>query len=145
MFRTSNAGARGEVTRHPLKAGQHTRSGPSEQYPFRLNFYIRPPLDEVTIEEFEGWALDRLRSAYWLPQISCCHPLKLTCARAVLADIEALLTRGRPPDDVAKVLAPRLKQYLPLSSNTAVNVDLDKERRKDHIGHFVLRLAFCRT
>lgn len=63
----------------------------------------------------------------------------------VLADIEALLTRGRPPDDVAKVLGPRLKQYLPLSSNTAVNSDLDKERRKDHIGHFVLRLAFCRT
>lgn len=64
MFRTTNAGARGEVARHPLKGGQQTRSGPSERYPYRLNFYTRPPLEEVTIEEFEGWALDRLRSEY---------------------------------------------------------------------------------
>lgn len=62
MFRTSSgAGARGEVARHPLKGGLQAKSGPSEQYPFRLNFYVRPPLEEVTIEEFEGWALDRLR------------------------------------------------------------------------------------
>ena len=62
MFRTSNASARGEVARHPLKGGLQARGGPSERYPFRLNFYTRPPLEEVTIEEFEGWALDRLRS-----------------------------------------------------------------------------------
>lgn len=32
-----------------------------EEYPFRLNFYIRPPPKEVTLEEFEGFALDRLQ------------------------------------------------------------------------------------
>lgn len=62
MFRTSSgAGPKGEVARHPLKGGLPARNGPSERYPFRLNFYSRPPLEEVTIEEFEGWALDRLR------------------------------------------------------------------------------------
>lgn len=71
MFRTSSAGQRGEVARHPLKGGQQTRSGPSERYPYRLNFYTRPPLEEVTIEEFEGWALDRLRSKRLLVSLLC--------------------------------------------------------------------------
>jgi len=29
-------------------------------YPYRLNFYTVPPQDEVTLEEFELWAIDRL-------------------------------------------------------------------------------------
>lgn len=37
------------------------------------------------------------------------------------------------------------RKYLPLSANTALGADLDAERKKDHVGHFVLRLAFCRT
>ena len=152
------------MQRHNLKGGNalssSTRSsGPSALYPFRLSFYERAPLEEVTIEEFEGWALDRLRGASdavaaavgvlsmadpaWRTGWTRC-PLD-TVPSAVLADIEALLTRSRPADEIARVIAPRLKQYLPLANNTAVNVDLDVERRKDHIGHFVLRLAFCRT
>jgi DNA primase large subunit len=31
------------------------------KYPFRLSFYERPPLDDVTIEDFEIFAIDRLR------------------------------------------------------------------------------------
>ena len=68
MFRSNNPSRTGEVQRHNLKGGNalssssSTRSsGPSALYPFRLSFYERPPLEEVTIEEFEGWALDRLR------------------------------------------------------------------------------------
>lgn len=33
----------------------------SFQYPHRLSFYTTPPLDEITIEEFEVFALDRLK------------------------------------------------------------------------------------
>jgi hypothetical protein len=29
-------------------------------YPHRLNFYTAAPLNEITIEEFELWAIDRL-------------------------------------------------------------------------------------
>lgn len=35
-----------------------------KDYPHRLNFYIKPPPLEVTIEEFEGFALDRLQGRY---------------------------------------------------------------------------------
>jgi DNA primase large subunit len=29
-------------------------------YPHRLNFYSTPPHSEITLEEFELWAIDRL-------------------------------------------------------------------------------------
>ena len=32
----------------------------STHYPNRLNFYSVPPLNEITLEEFELWAIDRL-------------------------------------------------------------------------------------
>lgn len=33
-------------------------------YPHRLNFYLTPPTADITLEQFEQWAIDRLRSAY---------------------------------------------------------------------------------
>lgn len=146
MFKSSNAPSRpSEVARHSVvKSGQHANNEAPKDYPYRLSFYNRPPFEEITIEQFEEWALDRLRGALAKAVLVAMFTDKLIDINAVLADIEALLTRNRPVDEIAKVLAPRLKQYLPLSSNTA-HVDLLAERRKDHIGHFVLRLAFCRT
>ena len=68
MFKTSagpgqpavgRPAAHGEVARHgkPLNG----RGGVPSQYPYRLSFYDRPPFEEITIEQFEEWALDRLR------------------------------------------------------------------------------------
>jgi DNA primase large subunit len=31
-------------------------------YPHRLNFYETPPTAEITLEQFEQWAIDRLKS-----------------------------------------------------------------------------------
>ena len=33
-----------------------------QAYPFRLNLYQIPPTAEITLEQFEQWAIDRLRS-----------------------------------------------------------------------------------
>ena len=32
-------------------------------YPHRLNFYEIPPTAEISLEEFETWAIDRLRGS----------------------------------------------------------------------------------
>ncbi|KAI8370234.1 eukaryotic and archaeal DNA primase, large subunit-domain-containing protein [Blakeslea trispora] len=90
-------------------------------YPFRLNFYLKPPPAEITIEEFEGFALDRLQ---------------------VLRAIEAASLRNK---DLKTELPQVLEQHLPLRSNLSKSVDLYEERRKDHISHFVLRMAYCRS
>lgn len=35
-----------------------------QEYRHRLNFYQLPPTAEITLEQFEQWAIDRLRSVY---------------------------------------------------------------------------------
>jgi DNA primase large subunit len=37
-----------------------------QEYPHRLNFYDVPPTAEITLEEFEQWAIDRLKGIYLL-------------------------------------------------------------------------------
>jgi DNA primase large subunit len=89
-----------------------------------ISSYDSPPLDDVTIEEFELWAIDRLR---------------------ILAEIESSFARNRQYTELKDALKPHLEKYLKLNSRTAGTVDLDAERKKDHVSHFVLRLAFCRS
>ncbi|KAL2434949.1 putative DNA primase large subunit [Exophiala dermatitidis] len=100
-----------------------------QDYPYRLSFYDVPPTQEISLEEFEIWAIDRLR---------------------ILAEIETCSFRNKSPQETATHLEPLLKKYLPLSSNSSaaggvVDDRLRKERRKDHYSHFILRLAFCKT
>ena len=85
--------------------------------------YAKPPPLDITLEEFETFAIARLR---------------------VLSHIESLSHRSLPYAQFSSAVATYLKQHLPLSSNTARNANLDEERRKDEIGHWILRLAFCR-
>jgi DNA primase large subunit len=33
-----------------------------QEYNHRLNFYVVPPTAEITLEEFEEWAINRLKS-----------------------------------------------------------------------------------
>ncbi|KAG0141134.1 hypothetical protein CROQUDRAFT_52178 [Cronartium quercuum f. sp. fusiforme G11] len=94
------------------------------RYPSRLNFYSQPPTEEITIEQFETWAINRLR---------------------VLAEIENSLSRNRSFDELKPILTNRCKESLPLASNTAKTVELDTQRKIDHYSHYVLRLAFCRS
>ncbi|KAG6891692.1 hypothetical protein C0992_010095 [Termitomyces sp. T32_za158] len=96
----------------------------SLRYPHRLNFYDNPPLYDVTVEEFERCALDRLR---------------------ILAEIESSAARNRTWEELKTVTSAQCLKYLPLHATSAKTVDRDSERRKDHLGHYVLRLAFCRS
>ena len=72
---------------------------------------------------------------------------------AVLAEIESCQARNRSYAEMKDLVHVQMKKYLPLSATTAGGsgtglkggVDLEAERMKDHVSHFVLRLAFCRT
>lgn len=70
-------------------------------------------------------------------------PLRLT----VLAEIEARQSRNSSYKDLKEGVLKKMDQYLPLGASTSnrSGSDLDLERMKDHISHFVLRLAFCRS
>ncbi|KAI9105623.1 eukaryotic and archaeal DNA primase, large subunit-domain-containing protein [Phlyctochytrium arcticum] len=129
MFKqeTTVAGGFSSVKGGSYEVSQHydPKLGP---YPSSLNFYLEPPPYELTLTEFETFSLDRLR---------------------VLKAIETAQIRAGPDGDLTKYVDPVLKEHLPLGRNaviTAVGAErLYQERRKDHISHFLLRLAYCRT
>ncbi|KAH8909144.1 putative DNA primase large subunit [Coniochaeta sp. PMI_546] len=98
-------------------------------YPYRLNFYSVPPTADITLEQFEQWAIDRLR---------------------VLAELEACAFRNRSQDETAAHMKPFLEKYLPLGANSSSrgqeqSARLQEQRQKDHYSHFILRLAFAST
>lgn len=132
-----------EVTRH------HPRS---TKFPHRLNFYSHPPTEEITVEEFEEWAIDRLRCTFPPAHSPLSSTRRVFLTRAplphpptVLADIEHAQQRNKPFEDIKTLVLERMKKYLPMNHNSAKTVDVETERKKDHYSHFVLRLAFCRS
>ncbi|KAI5865398.1 DNA primase, large subunit [Durotheca rogersii] len=94
------------------------------EYPHRLNFYETPPTADITLEQFEQWAIDRLR---------------------ILAELEACSFRNKTPAETATHMKPLLDKYLRLDSNSSASSKLFSERQKDHYSHFILRLAFAST
>ncbi|KAK4240163.1 eukaryotic and archaeal DNA primase, large subunit-domain-containing protein [Achaetomium macrosporum] len=94
------------------------------QYPHRLNFYSTPPTADITLEQFEQWAIDRLR---------------------ILAELEACSFRNKTPAETEAHMKPLLEKYLPLSASSSGHSNLHAQRQKDHYSHFILRLAFAST
>ncbi|KAG0349249.1 hypothetical protein BG004_000029 [Podila humilis] len=102
-----------------------------EPYPTRLNFYRDPPALEICIEEFEQFALDRMQ---------------------VLTALQTAQMRNLPSAQVDKIVGAAIDKFMPmsqsLSASSIVGVthgQLMDERRKDHISHFILRLAYSRS
>ncbi|PFH56951.1 hypothetical protein XA68_15733 [Ophiocordyceps unilateralis] len=114
---------RRHVTDH-RKAQFATPQYKDAEYPYRLNFYSEPPTAEITLEQFEQWAIDRLR---------------------VLAELEACSFRNKTPSETATHMQTILDKFLPLDSNSSGSTKLFTQRQKDHYSHFILRLAFAST
>lgn len=110
------------------QASSGARDARLADYPYTLNFYQNPPQDQITMREFETFALDRLK---------------------VLRSVETGKLRTKNEDDLLRFVEPVLAGNLELKRNTRLGavgsqVLLD-ERRKDHFSHFILRLAYCKS
>lgn len=129
-------------------------------YPSRLNFYDASPQLEITIEDFEQWAVARMK---------------------VLGELESMQARNMPFKEIESAMKIVLDKHMPMSSNAVAlktrnltnhNTDqgllptssikssgtvdynsefrfderLEEHRRlRDHYSHYILRLAFCRS
>lgn len=83
----------------------------------QLTMYHWPPIEEVALEEFENFALDRLR---------------------VLKNIEDAKTRGKKHEEMDSLVDELWRRHM-REGERAESV------RKDKISHFALRLAYCQT
>lgn len=104
----------------------------SQVYPHDLQLYLTPPGYEITLTEFEDLAVERLQ---------------------VLRILEQATQKGHKPYSEdwknsvkADLRKDNLKGYSKLLGFTGVADEPDYQaRRADHISHFILRLAFCRS
>ncbi|NXE37682.1 PRI2 primase, partial [Ptilorrhoa leucosticta] len=94
-----------------------------EQYPHSLQFYLEPPTESISLVEFESFAIDRLK---------------------LLKVIENLgVSYVRSTDSYKTKLENELRKLK--FPYRALAEDDYEARRKDHISHFILRLAYCQS
>lgn len=78
----------------------------------------------------------------------CCPTLLPTI---VLTALQTAQMRNLPPDQMDKAVGDAIRKYMPMSPNNSssgisgmTHGQLMDERRKDHVSHFILRLAYSR-
>jgi DNA primase large subunit len=100
---------------HPVAAAANAARASRSKV--ALSMYADLPDGEIAIEEFERFAMDRLR---------------------VLKGIDDLKVKGFRPDQMQDKVAELYERHMGAPNR-------EERQRKDVISHFVLRLAYCRT
>ena len=81
-----------------------------------LSLYNLPPTHNVSLDEFESYAIDRLQ---------------------LLRTIEALRSRNIKGTDFSNAMKKAEARYIPMNTRD--------DRQKDNTSHFILRLAYCKS
>lgn len=87
-------------------------------YSNKLSFYETPPKGEITLEQFETWAISRLK---------------------ILLEIESGISRNKNLNEIETLIKPHFNKFFPLNSDNYI------DKKKDYYSHYILRLCFCRT
>lgn len=99
----------------------------SEHYPFSLQFYQVPPTENISLSEFETFAIERLKLLKSIENLGVSYVKVST-------------------DYTAKLENELRKLKFPYRSpQNDINDEAYDQRRKDHISHFILRLAYCQS
>lgn len=103
----------------------------AELYGNPLQFYGQPPLENISLTEFEALAVDRLKLLKTVENLGVsCVKLSDQYTRKLDSESKTLNFVYRPDTDDRK----------PQNGPSEY-----EKRRKDHISHFILRLAYCQT
>ncbi|CAJ1067496.1 DNA primase large subunit isoform X1 [Xyrichtys novacula] len=103
----------------------------TEVYGHTVQFYGQPPLENISLSEFETFAVERLKLLKTVENLGVSHvKLSEPYTQKLEKEFKALNFPYRPENEDRK-------------SQTGPSEQ--EKRRKDHISHFILRLAYCQT
>ncbi|XP_041803558.1 DNA primase large subunit [Chelmon rostratus] len=103
----------------------------TELYAHALQFYGQPPLENISLSEFEMFAVERLKLLKTVENAGVSHVKQSEqYTKKLESEFKALNFPYRPEADDRK----------PQSGPNEY-----EKRRKDHISHYILRLAYCQT
>uniref|UniRef100_A0A8C7WMV5 DNA primase large subunit n=1 Tax=Oryzias sinensis TaxID=183150 RepID=A0A8C7WMV5_9TELE len=103
----------------------------SELYVQPLQFYGEPPLENISLAEFETFAVERLKLLKTVENLGVSYVKHGSQYKLKMDNELRLLHFPYRPDTNDKK---------PLTGPSEF-----EKRRKDHISHFILRLAYCQT
>ncbi|KAK6060078.1 Eukaryotic-type DNA primase, large subunit [Cooperia oncophora] len=115
------------IIRHGIRSNVSRIKVSSKTSPYSCNLqmYNIPPSEEISIEEFDEIAIERVK------------------ALKVVEDVKERYTWGS--DEFKSAMIRELSKHMPIAAGTCLPADVERARRRDVIGHFILRLAFCRS
>ncbi|XP_036173379.1 DNA primase large subunit isoform X1 [Myotis myotis] len=108
-----------EFSKRRLKLAADQRNA----YPHSLQFYLQPPTENISLIEFENFAFDRVKLLKAVENIGVSH---VKGHESYQSKLEAEIRK------------------LKFSYRENLEDEYDA-RRKDHISHFILRLAYCQS
>lgn len=101
-------------------------------YPHNVMMYHLPPTQDITLQAFEEYAIERVNLLRILEQAGSKN-LRLLSDEWKESVKEEMKQAG-------------MKSYLRLLDGHSNTTEADLQaRRKDYISHFILRLTYCRT
>ncbi|RZC43107.1 DNA primase large subunit [Asbolus verrucosus] len=104
----------------------------TDLYPHNLSMYSEPPSNNISLSEFEDMALERVQLFRIIEQAA------LKGQKAYSDEWKKCIR-----EDLSKA---GLKRFLRLMDGSCTSSELDYQaRRVDHISHYILRLAYCRS
>ncbi|XP_049337594.1 DNA primase large subunit [Astyanax mexicanus] len=106
----------------------------NDLYSHCLQLYVQPPLENISLSEFETFAVERLKLLKTVENLGVSY-VKTTeqYTKKLHAEISNLNFPHKAEVDEASF------------TKSQVGPSEYEKRRKDHISHFILRLAYCQT
>eukprot|EP00029_Vermamoeba_vermiformis_P011416 TRINITY_DN6270_c0_g1_i1.p1 TRINITY_DN6270_c0_g1~~TRINITY_DN6270_c0_g1_i1.p1 ORF type:complete len:486 (+),score=96.10 TRINITY_DN6270_c0_g1_i1:8-1465(+) len=99
-------------------------AGSNPAYRLRYSMYEVPPTEKITLEEFEKFAIDRLKT---------------------LKALDNFRMAGARGAQLVEKMRPVLTKYLPMPKwGVATPGEMEDAIRRDVVSHFALRLAYCK-
>ncbi|XP_026164251.1 DNA primase large subunit [Mastacembelus armatus] len=110
---------------------KHIANPQTDLYAHALQFYGQPPLENISLSEFETFAVDRLK-------------LLKTVENLGVSYVKLSEQYTKKLENESKNL--NFPHRLDIDDRKSQNAPNEYEkRRKDYISHFILRLAYCQT